>query len=486
MTFGSGGAPAAGLGTSRWSSPEILVGLSGALLAAAVILGGPTIIGFMMLPLLIAMILIYPVVGVASLLITAPLYLLLSPYIPRGLPFSFLLLVLTLVGVALRRVYQKRDRPLRWSAPDVMAGFLLANGLLYIPPASTLAAGVYGYHEVFRVFLLYFVARLLAPGRRAQVALLWAVGLVAFGVLLYGVIQHFWNYDYIMVKYGLTESLRDYAGFSGKNLQRAYSVTISPITLGFIGMIGALSAIAILSFTGRRDRALFAAPLLLAAAVASTALTYTRSAWLGTAFGAGIGIVVLGRGRIRLPWVLGSIGAGALAMRYLPDLAGKIGDYALTIVSQDPTDTSFHYVALVEAAQFFWSHLAGVGLGAATFSGFHHGGAEGVQIWSENAFFMVGIQTGAQSLVALVLFLIFAAWAGLKLLRDRQADLFQRRLGAVVLFGFPAFAVAAMALPAILDVSSFGPLWVFGALAVNAREELAARPRDADATGPGL
>jgi hypothetical protein len=94
---------------------------------------------------------------------------------------AFLLLALTLVAVALRRVVEPRARPFRWQPLDLVAAFVLVNGLIYIPLSGNLKVGVYGYHDNLRLFLLYFVVRLLLPARAAERGLL-LTGLTAFGV----------------------------------------------------------------------------------------------------------------------------------------------------------------------------------------------------------------------------------------------------------------------------------------------------------------
>src|SRR5262249_48801353 len=139
--------------------------------------------------------------------------------VPEGVPVAFLLLGLTIVSLAGRRVHEPRIRLFRWSAADVAAAFLLVNGLLYLPLAPNLVAGIYGYHELFRMFLLYFVVRLMAPDRRTAAALLWAAGITLFVVVAYGCVQHFWGFDYVLEKYNLVESLRDYVGLSRGGIQ---------------------------------------------------------------------------------------------------------------------------------------------------------------------------------------------------------------------------------------------------------------------------
>ncbi|TPW05572.1 MAG: hypothetical protein FD129_2754, partial [bacterium] len=155
---------------NSWSSTSIQPGRPpiriGALVVPLLLGGGVAAIGLMvprgsvgmaLIGVLISLTMIYPILGVAGLLITAPVYLLISPWIPKGLPFSFLLLVLTLVGLLVRRVLEPRRPAFRWHWVDIGAALLLVNGIVYIPMASTLKAGVYGYHEALRLFLIYFV-----------------------------------------------------------------------------------------------------------------------------------------------------------------------------------------------------------------------------------------------------------------------------------------------------------------------------------------
>jgi len=457
-----GGTPAASpLRVGR----EALVGLAGALITLLALVVGPAVIGLVVLAMLVLLVLIYPIVGVASLLITAPTFLLIEPYVPKGLPVSFLLLTLTLVGVALRRVYERRPGQFRWTRADMAAAFLLVNALIYIPMAANLKVGIYGYHELLRLFLIYFVVRLLAPGPNTIRALLWATALVGFAVVAYGCIQPFWGYDYIMVKYNLVESLKDYAGFDSGRVSRAYSILVSPLSLGYMGMIGALGAVAILLIPNRSDRAAQLAPLLLVASVGASAFSYTRSSWLGMATAVGIAFLTIMKGRDR--WILLAAPplAVILVMRFVPKLVTQLGNYALTIASQDPRDTSMHYVALVAAARYFMAHTTGVGLGSASFAGFQHGGS--VQFWSENTYFQMGIQTGFQGMFALIAFIVVAAMAGLERARDRGADRLYRRLGAAVFLGMIGFAVAGVSIPTLLDVAAFGPLWVMAAMVAN-------------------
>ena len=446
--------------------------LAGAATAALALWGGPTILGVGGLAILIGLILLFPIVGVGALLVISPIYLILTPFIPKGIPVSFLLLALTLVGLAMRRVIEPRSRPFRWTMVDRAVAFLLLNGLIYLPLSGNLTVGVYGYHELFRLFLLYFIVRLLAPARSASTSLLIAILVTSFGVLLYGVIQHFWNYEYIMSRFGLARSLHDYAGFNRAGIRRSYSVTSSPLTLGFMAMLAALGALAVLLGGRRRDGAAGWAPLLLVTALAAAAFSYTRSAWLGVAAGFVVALLIFTRGRARLWLILSPVILLLGVGRFLPDVAGRLGRYALTIFSRDPAETSFHYVALLQAASYFWANKLGVGLGEATFAGFHHG--QGVQIWSENAFFLVGIQTGIQGFLAFIAFVGLAGSAGHSLFRRPDAGAWERRLGLAVALGFIGFTVGGMSLPAILDAASFGPLWVMLALAVNAGQELEA------------
>jgi len=432
---------------------------------------GGAAVGALCLVLLVVAVLLHPMIGVGSLLVTAPIFLILTPFIPKGVPVSFLLLALTVLGLSFRRVFEVRAVPFRWTALDVAAAFLLLNGLLYIPLAANLKTGVYGYHELLRLFLIYFVIRLLRPGRREAAAAFWATGAVAFVVLAYGCVQRFWNYEWVMVHYDLIESLRDYAAYSSTGLRRAYSLIGSPLSLGFLGMMGSLTAVSLLAF-GDRDRAKSVAPLLLAAGLGASAFSFTRSSWIGTATGIGLFTLFSLRGRNLLHLVLVPLVLGFVVMRVVPDAAERVGNYALTIVSSDPTDTNFHYVALFEAADFFWNHKLGVGLGSASFAGMQHGG--GVKFWSENAYFLVGIQTGMQGLIGLVVFLIAGLREGRLAIRRPGAPVFDRRIGALVFMGCAAFGLAGMSLPALLDVSAFAPLWVAAALAVNAREAAAA------------
>lgn len=453
------------MGNATLRFPVLIIFLLGAILAATTLYGGPPLIGMIGLAVLILLILVYPVIGLGSILISAPTYLLISPFVPKGFPFSFLLLLLTATGVALRRVYERRAAPFRWSWVDLTAIFLLVNGLLYLPMATNMKTGVYGYHELFRLFLLYFVVRLLAPGPGAIRALLWPVGLVGFAVVAYGCIQPFWGYDYIMVKYDLVESLKDYAGFDSGRVARAYSILVSPLSLGYMGMIGALAAAAILALPNRTDAAARLAPLLAVAAVAASAFSYTRSSWLGIVAALGAALITLIRGRDRW-WLLAApLALVGLVIRFVPALAAQLGRYALTIASQDPRDTSMHYVALIAAARYFWDHKMGVGLGSASFAGFTHG--TGVQFWSENTYFLMGIQTGFQGMLGLMLFLLLGTLAGVRLARNSGASLLHRRIGAAVFMGIIGFSVAGISIPTLLDVAAFGPLWVMIALVVN-------------------
>ncbi len=458
------GAPAVPSGGVGFSFAAMAFG---ALLAATGLHFGGAAVGGLCLLLLVLAVLGHPMVGIGSLLVTAPIFLLLTPFIPKGVPVSFLLLVLTGLGLLFRRVYELRAIPFRWSPLDVLAAFLLFNGLFYIPLAANLKTGVYGYHELFRLFLIYFVVRLLRPGRQEAAAVFWITGLTAFVVLAYGCVQRFWNYEWVMVQFHLVESLRDYAGYSSTGLRRAYSFVGSPLSLGFLGMMGSLTAVSLMS-VGRRDAARSLAPILLIAGLGASAFSFTRSSWIGTAAGIGLFALLQIRGRNLAYLIITPLVLGAVTMRLVPDAAERVGRYALTIFSSDPTDTNFHYVALFEAALFFWDHKLGVGLGSASFAGIHHG--EGVKFWSENAYFLVGIQTGAQALVALTLFLLAGVREGRRAMKRAGASVFDRRVGALVMMGFTGFALAGMSLPALLDVSAFAPLWVAAALAVNAGE----------------
>jgi hypothetical protein len=365
-------APAEFLVGAAERRPLLAIFLAVATVTLVALVGGPVVTGLLGLGILILLILVYPVIGLGAILISAPTYLLLSPFIPRGLPFSFLLLLLTVTGLALRRVYEPRSAPFRWTWVDGMAAFLLVNGLLYIPMATNLKTGLYGYHELLRLFLIYFVVRLLAPGPAVTRALLWCIGLTTLGVVAYGCIQPFWGYEYIMMKYDLVDSLRDYAGFTSNKL-RAYSILVSPLSLGYIGMMGALCAVAILSVPKRNDAASVFAPLLLVLSIGASVLSYTRSSWLGLAAGLVTALLMMFRGRDRLLLLLTPFLIIMAVARFLPLLAEKISRYAVTIVSQDPTDTSLHYVALFAAAQYFMDHLLGFGMGSASFAGFQHG-----------------------------------------------------------------------------------------------------------------
>lgn len=443
--------------------------LAGAAVAAVALWGGPTLLGTGALAILIGIVLLFPIAGVGTLLVISPIYLILTPFIPAGIPVSFLILALTLIGLAIRRVMEPRVTPFRWTLVDRIVAFLLINGLIYLPLSGNLKVGVYGYHELFRLFLLYFVVRLLAPARPAVRSLIVTVGITLFGVLLYGVIQHFWNYEYIMTHYNVVGSLHDYAGFNKAGIRRSYSVTGSPLTLGFVAMVTALGAMAALLGGRRRDGAWIGAPVLLVTALAAAAFSYTRSAWLGVAAGFVVATLLFTSGRRRLGLLVTPVFLLLIVVRCLPDVAERLGRYALTIVSRDPTETSFHYVALVQAASYFWANKLGVGLGEATFAGFQHG--RGVQIWSENSYFLVGIQTGLQGFLAFIAFVVGAGWTGHQLFRRPGAGDWERRLGLAVALGFVGFAIGGMSLPAILDAPSFGPLWVALALAVNVRQD---------------
>lgn len=467
-----GGRGGAGVRPGRSVGLRLVAPALGAGLALLTLLGGAPALGLVALGLLLAIILVFPVAGVTTLLVIAPTYLVLTPFIPKGIPVAFLLLALTLVAVALRRVVEPRARPFRWQPLDLVAAFVLVNGLIYIPLSGNLKVGVYGYHENLRLFLLYFVVRLLLPARAAERGLLWLTGLTAFGVALYGCVQHFVGYDAVMVRYGLEEALRGYAGLNKAGVQRAYSITISPIQLGLLSMTLALGAAAILARPGRRDAAWRLAPLVFAAAAGAALFSYTRSSWLGIASALGLGFFLVMDARARVALLVAPVAAGWAVARWLPELGERLSRYALTIVSRDPTETSFHYLALVEAARFFWRHKLGVGLGTASFAGDSYGG--GVRVWSENAFFLMGIQTGAQGMAGLILFLLLGALAGRRLLRRAGDDVFEGRLGAATLLGLTGFAVSGLSLPVLLDVGAFGPLWVIAALTVNALERRAA------------
>ncbi|MDZ4804166.1 MAG: O-antigen ligase family protein [Candidatus Eisenbacteria bacterium] len=449
---------------------DLVIVATGALLTLAALAGGPALIGLLGLAVLVLLILVYPVVGLASILISGPTYLLLTPYIPKGLPFSFLLLLLTVTGLALRRVHERRAAPFRWTWVDAAAAFLLVNGLVYIPMATNFKTGIYGYHEILRLFLLYFVVRLLAPGPAATRILLWSVALTGFAVTAYGCIQTFWGYEYIMVKYDLVESLRDYAGFDSGRVARAYSILVSPLSLGYVGMIGVLSSVAILVVPSRDDQAARLAPLLLAVSAGASAFSFTRSSWLGIAAALAAAFLTVVRGRDRLLLIASPLVLVALALRFVPSLAETIGSYALTIVSRDPAKTSMHYVALVAAAQYFWDHKLGVGLGSASFAGFQHG--TGVQFWSENTFFQMGIQTGFQGMLALIAFLFAAVMAGWRLSRDPGVGRMPRRVGAAVFLGLIGFSVAGISIPTLLDAAAFGPVWFMAAVVVNQSDSL--------------
>lgn len=443
--------------------------LLGGGVAAIGLLVPRSMVGVSLIGILIALTMIYPILGVAGLLISAPVYLLISPWIPQGLPFSFLLLLLTLVGILVRRVVEPRRPPFRWHLIDVAAATLLVNGLLYVPLASTLKAGIYGYHENLRLFLIYFVIRLLNPGLESWKRVLWLTAIVIFGVTAYGIVQSFYGYEWVMEHYGITESLRDYAGFQKAGVRRAYSVLGSPLSLGMMGMIAVFAGLALLLAGRRLDRARLLAPLLLAAGVGASALSYTRSSWIGIGAGLLAGIVAVARGGTRLTLVLLPIAAAFVAFQLMPGLTEQIGKYALTIASQDPTETSFHYVALVEAARFFQGHLLGVGLGASSFSGLNYG--TGIQMWTENTYFLIGIQMGIQGLAALLVFMVASARLGLRLYGrgDTERD---RQLGALIFLAIAGFSVGGMAHPTLLDVSSMAPVWCLIGMAVNRRQEL--------------
>lgn len=475
------GLPGALLGVVE-RHPDLSIAFFAALVTAVALVGGPGLTGLMGLAVIVVLILTYPIIGVAAILISASTYLLLSPYLPKGVPVSFLLLVLTFIGLAIRRVHEPRVAPFRWTAVDVTAAILLLNGLIYIPMAANLKVGIYGYHEVMRLFLIYFVVRLLAPGPATVRALLWSVGIVLFLIVLYGCIQPFWNYTYIMVKYGMVEFLRDYAGsYSGAQM-RAYSILGSPLSLGYIGMMGALGAVAILSVPDRNDVAARVAPLFLAASVGAAALSYTRSSWMGLGIALVVAWITLFRGRDRLLLVLLPLVAISIILYFQPDLAMKIGGHALTIGSTDPAKTSLHYVALVAAARFFWDNKLGTGMGSASGAGHQHGG--GVEIWSENTYFQMGIQTGFQGMLALILFLVVASVAGYRLSRNPAAGRLARRMGAAAFTGFIGFSMAGVSIPTIMDVSAFGILWVVGALVVNQHDTNPGGAPPVTPTGP--
>lgn len=447
-------------------APALIVGAG---IAAVGLAGGPPLFGYLALGVLVAAILLWPVLGVAALLILAPTFLLFAAFIPQGMPISFLLLVLTAMGLALRRVTTPRPIPFRWLPVDRAAAFLLVNGLLYLPLSANWKTAVYGYHELFRLFLIYFVIRLLLPSLREVRLLLWSLAITAFGVLAYGIVQHFWGYEYVMLNYGLVESLRDYAGFNKAGVKRAYSITTSPLTLGYMGMVAGLGALAVLAVRGQKDRSRPAALLLLAAAVGASAFSYTRSSWLGLVAGLGTMALLVVRGRGRAAIIAVPILAALAIGLFIPEVGERLGRYALTIFSTDPTETSFHYIALAHAATYFIQNPLGVGLGSASGAGIRHAG--GVEIWSENTFFLVGIQTGGQALIGLIVFLALAAQAGYGLSRSDNASVNGRRLGVFALLGVVGFSVGGMSLPALLDVSSFGPLWVVFALVANATEQ---------------
>jgi hypothetical protein len=391
----SGAAPA------PWFS-QLLILLAGAGMAALALYAPAGAFGAVALVLLVLLILIYPTIGIGSILVIAPTYLVVGRIFPKNAPVTFLLILLTYVGIALRRVHERRAAPFRWTPVDIAAAFLMVNALLYIPLAANLKTGVYGYHELLRLFLLYFAVRLLAPAPEVSGRLLWAAGITGFLIVLYGCIQPFWHYEWVMIEFDLVESLKEYAGFNYGKLARAHSILVSPLTLGYMGMVGALSAVGILAVSPRRDAAAVVAPLLLVASIGASVFSYTRSSWLGIAAALFAALMTVFRGRDRLMILVTPLVAGIIAMRFVPALAERVGSYALTIVSDDPRDTSLHYVALVVAAKYFWSHKLGVGLGAASFSGFTHGG--GVQVWSENTFLQMGIQTGFQGMLGLIVF----------------------------------------------------------------------------------
>jgi hypothetical protein len=446
--------------------------LLGAAAGAAVFLVPPPVFGLVLTGVLVALALLIPAIGLGGLLVTGPVYLILAPAIPRGLPFSFLLLVLTLVGLMVRRVHEVRRPAFRWHWADAAAAVLLVNGLLYIPMAGTMKSGIYGFHENLRLFLIYGLVRLLNPGPDTRRFLLVATGLVLFSVTAYGIVQSFVGYEWVMHRYGLTESLRDYAGFQKAGVRRAYSVIGSPLSLGIMGMITAFGGLAILLGSRRRDGAWLAAPFLVAAGAGASALSYTRSSWIGIGAGLATAVLVLARGRARWFLLAAPFAIGWVAWRLIPDLAERIGRYALTIASQDPAETSFHYIALVEAARFFWQNKLGVGLGEASFAGYAHG--TGVQMWSENTFFLVGIQMGFQAMLALLVFLAAVALTGGRL-ATRAVDPGDRRLGAMLVLSMAGFTVAGIAHPALLDVASMAPVWVLAAIAVNRVEAGALR-----------
>jgi hypothetical protein len=210
------------------------------------------------------------------------------------------------------------------------------------------------------------------------------------------------------------------------------------------------------------------APFLLAASAGASAFSYTRSSWVGIVVALLAALLTMVRARGWLLILAGPPILAGLVLRFVPKLASQLGRYALTIASQDPRDTSMHYVALAAAARYFMDHKLGVGLGAASFAGFKHG--SGVKIWSENTYFQMGIQTGFQGMLALIVFLVVASAAGLNLAKSRGVDRFHRRIGAAVFLGIIGFSVAGMSIPTLIDVAAFGPLWVMAGLAVNRGE----------------
>ncbi len=295
--------------------------------------------------------------------------------------------------------------------------------------------------------------------RRLTIAL--AIALAVFGFVQLLVIGPDW---YAAAGY---TGPRDFK-VPGYEHHRLTSVFLDPLPAGLFLALASLLALdeAFLA----RDRRARARSLVAAVGLALAVLaTFTRSAWLGLAFGA----VLVARAHWRNPGARRWIGIAALAMvvATLP-LAPRLASWTRDTLAGAATDTSTprHFEAWLRGAQTLSDHPFGLGPGRAGEVSVRMLGANGIV--TESSYLQFGVEFGVVGLVLL------AGWV----MSVGRALLARSSLGeagaAGVAAGWVALALAAFFLHALTERPVAYPAMILAGMT------LARKPPRADAPAP--
>lgn len=340
--------------------------------------------------------LVNPTLGLLTLLAYTSLHPVLVRVVYEEHPLAKVwkdagLLWLVLVWLLHRR--GTTERAMRWGSTEVAltAFALLTIVHLFNPNIYSFSSALADVRWMTMPLLLYFMGRTLFAGERLR-SLLVFIGVLSAGHAMYGIVQQFLPYAWLM-EVGATRPNAPSGTMVG-GYTRSFS-TMDPYLFGALMSFGAVVGLGMASVRGEKgaSRWLMSALLTSAGAVLSLARYAWVMLWVGY-----VSVGVWARSRLAL-----ALAVGALVALLLP-VEGLWRERTQDVRAPfAPTSTvSARLTFWKKAMQEVWKNPFGMGLGTL-----------GIGKWSEDSPRLFGYTTGADNNYLYIL--VETGWIGILL-----------------------------------------------------------------------